>query len=355
MPFATLNHPSGASAKICLHGAVVTSWKREDGSEILYLNPKNKWDGELPIAGGITIAWPQLGAGELTFNGFMRQMHWSVIESEAFVEGDDPRPSVSFHTESSDCEIADLWPYDFEAVYTVSLEEPNKRNIHPRELAMMEEDLLQGKNVSLPPASEAPENGYPSVLRCTLEILNKGDKTMEFTTGIMNHFATENIRENIKAVKVLGLAGKYVLDYSEDAMRPKLKIEQNDFLFFNPDSGQDVDKVFVDCDGEGQVLFCPGSRHYFDVHHEEGFNDVQILHPAGAFPEIACNSVCLVSAKKSVPVRLEPGAVWRGEVDISAHNEYWPLPQFEKEDPTTIPVPSKEEALPPKQDKDDGI
>lgn len=354
LPFVTLQHPSGAAAQICLHGAVVTSWKREDESEILYLNPSNKWDGIDPIGGGLAIAWPQLGAGEFSFNGFMRHMHWSVIASDAFYGMEDPRPSISLHTESKDAEVAEAWPYDFEAIYTISLEQPDPVQLHPRDMAQLDDQILRDEELILP-MPPMPEKGHPSILRCSLEIFNKGNESMEFTTGMMTHFVTEDIRENRKTVKILGLAGKYVLDYSEDAMRPKLVIQQDDFVFFDPDSGRDVDKVFVDCDGEGQILFCPGTRHYFDIHHTKGFTDVQLLHAAGAFPEIARHSVCLVSAKKAVPVRLKPGGVWKGETEIRAYNDYWPIPEFEEQDPSTIPVPPKEEALPPKDGgRDDG-
>ena len=59
--------------------------------------------------------------------------------------------------------------------------------------------------------------------------------------------------------------------------------------------------------------------------------------------------MCLGSARKARPVTLAPSEQWCGEMVLTAYNNYWELPPFEKSDPTTVPVPKREEALPPRR------
>ena len=195
---------------------------------------------------------------------------------------------------------------------------------------------------------EAPASP-PSVLRCTLQIHNNGAEEFKFTAGLLSHFATEDIRTAKKFVKLLGLGGKYALDYAADPMRPQLFIEQGDFVFFDPDSGKNVDKLYVDCDDAGHVLFCPGTQTHIEICHTQGFTDLEVLHPAAAAPDVARRCVCVGSARKARPVTLAPGDTWSGEMQLTLHTTYWDLPPFERADPTTIPVPKKEDALPPKK------
>ena len=198
-----------------------------------------------------------------------------------------------------------------------------------------------------PPAP--PTTPPPSVLRCTLHINNCGDSDMKFTAGLLTHLAAQDIRENKKFVKVLGLGGKYVLNYAADPMRPLLRVQEDDFVFFDPDSGKNVDDLYVDFDNQGHVLYCPGSQAHVEITHPQGFKDLEVLHPAAAAPDVARRCVCLGSVKKATPVNLKPGESWSGAMVLTSHNEYWELPPFEKSDPSTVPVPRPEQALPPKQ------
>lgn len=364
LPFVTLRNPAGATeAKICLHGAVVTSWRRADGQELLFLREENAFDGETPIAGGIGIAWPQMGTGQLPLHGFLRNLHWSVVESSSIEGAEDPRPSVTLYADHHDCPDTMQWGQGFEALYTVSLEQVDPPAPSDKDMAKLTDRLIEF--AAAPPElqqrlvdsaykkaeKQASEKGQApvSVLRCKLSIRNKGDDELAFTAGLLTHLATLDIEDNKKFVKILGLYGKYVLDYSNDPMRPKLDVERDDFVFFNPKSGHNMDKLYVDCDSKGQVLFCPGSQSYLDIRHvDDGFRDIEVMNPAATAPDVARQCVCVASARRSRPVRLRPGELWKGEVKFMAHGEYWPLPPCEKEDPSTIPMPPKEEILPPK-------
>jgi hypothetical protein len=169
---------------------------------------------------------------------------------------------------------------------------------------------------------------------------------MRFTAAVLPHFATQDIPSHRRFVKVLGLGGKYVLDYGTDAMQPQMGIEEGDFLFFNPESGQPMDRLYVDCPPEGEVNFCPGTRHYYDVRCKEGFTDVAVINPAGAAPDVARRCVVVAPAQRSRPERLAPGDTWFAEAQITAYNDYWPLAPFEKDDPSTVPTPPAAAALP---------
>ncbi|KAL4527937.1 hypothetical protein Ndes2526B_g07727 [Nannochloris sp. 'desiccata'] len=404
LPFITLRHPNGAHAQICLHGGTITSWQGTEGKENLHLRDGNAFDGVQPIAGGIGIAWPQIGPGGLPLHGLLRTMHWSLVESSAYEGSDDPAPTISLYVDSSS-EGTDDWPYSFEAVYSISLRAAQPPGLHPREQAEEAERQLEllsdenrrelkrkrveaeraaaaalaaenadsdddaniktsttrrtssssaavsssGTDVAEPARSVSP----PSILQCSLQIHNSSSEEFKFTSGLLTHLASEDVRENKKFVKVLGLGGKYVLDYAADPMRPSLFVEQDDFLFFDADSGKNVDKLYVDCDDEGHVLFCPGTQSYVEIEHPLGFTDLEVLHPAAAAPDVARRSVCLASARKAKPITLPPGGTWSGEMKLSSYNRYWDLPPFEKEDPTTVPVPKREDALPPRRMHDE--
>ena len=372
----------------------------------MHLREGNAFDGVQPIAGGIGIAWPQIGPGGLPLHGLLRTMHWSLVESSAYEDDEDPAPTVSLYVDSSS-EGTDDWPYSFEAVYSISLRAAPAPGtvLHPREeaeasekelellsdenrrelkrkqeeaekvaadaLAKEASDIEDAENKASTPSSRrttaaaaaaaasasaaaSEENAPasvspPSILQCSLQIHNSSSKEFKFTSGLLTHLASEDVRENKKFVKVLGLGGKYVLDYAADPMRPSLFVEQDDFLFFDADSGKNVDKLYVDCDDEGHVLFCPGTQSYIEIEHPLGFTDLEVLHPAAAAPDVARRSVCLASARKAKPTTLPAGGMWSGEVKLTAYNQYWDLPPFEKEDPTTVPVPKREDALPPRR------
>jgi len=336
-------------------------------------------------------------------------MHWSLVESSGYEGSDDPAPTISLYVDSSS-EGTDDWPYSFEAVFSISLRAAPPPGLHPREQAEEAERQLEllsddyrkqiqkrntveaeraaaaelaaeragssgsdddtdikksstkkttsrgaaaistsGSDVVEPTRSVSP----PSILQCSLQIHNSSSKEFKFTSGLLTHLASEDVRENRKFVKVLGLGGKYVLDYAADPMRPSLSVEQDDFVFFDADSGQNVDKLYVDCDDEGHVLFCPGTQSYVEIEHPLGFTDLEVLHPAAAAPDVARRSVCLASARKAKPITLQPNGHWSGEIKLTSYNRYWDLPPFEKEDPTTVPVPKREDALPPRRMHDE--
>lgn len=127
-----LHHPNGSELEVYLHGANITSWRKPDGSDILFLQPENEFDGVEPIKcvhlasihllamgwptasshphllvtclhseaatpsnssctpvtllrcrGGIPVVFPQYGRGVLPTNGLLQRMHWSIADTGA--------------------------------------------------------------------------------------------------------------------------------------------------------------------------------------------------------------------------------------------------------------------------------
>ena len=178
-----LHHPNGSELEVYLHGANITSWRKKDGAEVLFLRPGNTFDGVSPIQcvtclapylsrsclttrqglnlpemtpcladnghwrqpdkrgrtakhcqrpmnnllrlvcrGGIPVAFPQYGRGVLPTNGILRRAHWSVADTGCSdpALASDPAPSVALWTESDESTLA-VWPHKFEAMYTVRL------------------------------------------------------------------------------------------------------------------------------------------------------------------------------------------------------------------------------------------
>lgn len=379
LPVVRLRHPKGSSVDVCLHGAAVTSWKRRDGSDMLYVKMSNRFDGEEPVRGGITLAWPQLGSGVLPHgNGILQHMHWSVVKTTAWEDAEDPRPSVSLYTDIEDVANSGLdYDHPFEVLLTITLgldgEDVEKRK---REKLAAEEREEAAKAAEKAEADEKAKKKSASnrstsdsdldemmqqrqqqeeeeptyELVYQVRVLNKStDAALSFTTGVTAHLATENIKENKEVVKVQGLLGKYVLDYGDDPMRPSLSIENNDSVRFDPESGENMEKLYVDCPKDGEVLFCPGTQRHFDVRNMEGFKDILVTHPAGTDPLESCRFVGVSAARKARPVQLEPGAAWDAEMKISAFDRYWNISPYEMDTaPSGIPAPPREEALPPR-------
>ena len=58
-----LTHSSGSAARIFLHGATLTSFRDEHGTECLFTSERAVWDARAPIRGGVPLVFPQFGAG----------------------------------------------------------------------------------------------------------------------------------------------------------------------------------------------------------------------------------------------------------------------------------------------------
>ncbi|KAL4418726.1 hypothetical protein ABPG77_001783 [Micractinium sp. CCAP 211/92] len=364
LPKAVLMHPSGSRAEVYLHGSTVTSWRHADGREMLHLREGNTFDGVQPISGGVQIAWPQYGAGELPTHGFLQDLHWSVVETAWREPGEvaegseqealDWRPTISLYADTDE-EWAEAWPHRFEALYTISLEQPDPAEPSDREFLQQASEKYQpwvqrqkaaragGRKAGGAAGGKGEEERQPltpSVLRCLLQVHNCDDKPMTFTTGLRTHFAVRDLATHSKFVKTLGLRGKYMLDYSQNPLAPRLGVQDDHYVRFG--ELQEQNTLFVDCDASGDVLFCPGAPAYFKVHNKKGFSDIGVVHPAAVVPQEARHFVQMASARAVRQVTLQPGETWAGEMVLTAHDEYWPLPAWEMEDSSGVPIPDQD-------------
>lgn len=116
-PSLSLQAPDGASARVYLDGAHVTSWIPAGGEERLYLSARAWFGPGYAIRGGIPLCWPQFGAsGPLRQHGFARLMRWRVVREE-IVAGTARAVLALSDTDASRAQ----WPFAFHAELAVAV------------------------------------------------------------------------------------------------------------------------------------------------------------------------------------------------------------------------------------------
>lgn len=342
LPVVHLRHPNGSEAQVYLHGACVTSVTKPGGTELLHVRPGNRWDGVAPLAGGITVAFPQYRRGLLPADGFLRFQHWSLVDAYIGApDAEDPAPTVVLYSESDDS-TRELWPFEFEAFYTVSLGledefpdvEVDEQEQQQRRWAQQnpDEDPDYDEGILEPEAEDEDRSTPPLQLSCTLQIRNTDTRPFEFCAALGTSYATADLAGPMGSmVRTLGLGGKYMLDWSVDPTgnQPVLRVEDQDYLNFGEHR---VDRLYVDADADkGDVLFCPGDRSHIKLINRQGFKDIGAWHPPGAQEDDGTNRfVSLPSARAARPVKLYPGEVWTGEMVIRAYDYYWETPLWDR-------------------------
>ncbi|KAI1174047.1 galactose mutarotase-like domain-containing protein [Nemania sp. FL0916] len=127
--------PTGESVEVLLYGATVISWKDRAGNEKLWLSDVAKLDGSKPVRGGIPLVFPVFGTApnhaatsKLPSHGFARASKWEFLgksSSEAAPSASlsDASIKLDFGLSSAtlDEKSKSLWPYTFNAIYTVVL------------------------------------------------------------------------------------------------------------------------------------------------------------------------------------------------------------------------------------------
>ncbi|PSR80392.1 galactose mutarotase-like domain-containing protein [Coniella lustricola] len=136
----TATLPTGESVDVLLHGATVISWKDASGDEKLWLSEKAILDGSKAVRGGIPLVFPVFGTApdhaatsKLPQHGFARISKWEFLgksTSESKQSGssaEDTNVKLDFGLSSSslDEKTRALWPYDFDLIYSVTLERTN--------------------------------------------------------------------------------------------------------------------------------------------------------------------------------------------------------------------------------------
>ncbi|XP_058781212.1 putative glucose-6-phosphate 1-epimerase isoform X2 [Vicia villosa] len=118
-----LRTPQGASARVSLLGAQVTSSRNEQGGELLFTSSKTVSKALKATRGGIPICFPQFGnCGSLELHGFARNRMWAVDENPPPLPTNDSsgKSFVDLLLKSSE-EDMKCWPHSFEFRLRVSV------------------------------------------------------------------------------------------------------------------------------------------------------------------------------------------------------------------------------------------
>eukprot|EP00775_Hariotina_reticulata_P014500 gene14500-14625_t len=103
----------------------------------------------------------------------------------------------------------------------------------------------------------------------------EGTPPFRFQLGALSHFKTRDQLRHGDFVRVLGLGGTQVFDWSEDPRRARLKGCYEDYVTFN---GFPRETLYINSH-DADVMFCPGDRTYFDIKPRHGLPDHVVWHP----------------------------------------------------------------------------
>ncbi|KAJ1414686.1 Glycoside hydrolase-type carbohydrate-binding [Sesbania bispinosa] len=118
-----LRTPQGTSARVSLHGAQVTSWRNEQGEELLFTSSKAIFKAPKAIRGGIPMCFPQFGnCGSLELHGFAKNRMWAIDDNPPPLPANDSngKSFVDLLLKSSEEDLK-CWPHSFEFRLRVSL------------------------------------------------------------------------------------------------------------------------------------------------------------------------------------------------------------------------------------------
>jgi glucose-6-phosphate 1-epimerase len=115
-PSLELTAPDGASARVYLDGAQVTSWIPAGANENrLFVSAQARYGPGESIRGGIPVCFPQFGTrGGLRQHGFARNLRWTVVRN---MVADDGARAVLRLADSD--ETRAVWPFEFQAELSV--------------------------------------------------------------------------------------------------------------------------------------------------------------------------------------------------------------------------------------------
>lgn len=272
-----LRSPQGASVRVSMHGAQVTSWRNEQGEELLFTSTKAIFKPPKAVRGGIPICFPQFGnCGVLEQHGFARNKIWTV--------DDNPPPLPS--TDSQGKSFIDLllkpseedmkgWPHSFELRLRVCL----------------------------------ATNGDLSLIS---RVRNINGKAFSFSFAYHTYLSVSDISE----VRIENLE---TLDYLDNLRQRERFTEQGDAITFE----SEVDRIYLSSPNVIAVLDHERKRTF--VIRKEGLPDVVVWNPwekkSKAMVDFGDEEykqmVCVNGAVIEKPITLKPGEEWTGRLDLS--------------------------------------
>ncbi|KAJ4911172.1 Galactose mutarotase-like superfamily protein [Raphanus sativus] len=267
------------SAEVYLYGGHVTSWKNENGEELLFLSSKSIFKPPKPIRGGIPLCFPQFSNyGPVKSHGFARNRIWEVDTS--------PPPLPSNYSSNAFVDLIlrpteddlKMWPNNFEFRMRVAL-------------------------------------GCEGELTLTSRIrnINSDGKPFSFTFAYHTYFSVSDISE----VRVEGLE---TLDYLDKLKNRERFTEQDDAITFE----SETDKIYLSTPTKIAILDHEKKRTF--VIRKEGLADAVVWNPwekkskkiSDLGDEDYKYMLCVEAAAIERPITLKPGEEWTGRLELSA-------------------------------------
>ncbi|GLC44197.1 hypothetical protein PLESTB_000752300 [Pleodorina starrii] len=203
------------------------------------------------------------------------------------------------------------------------------------------------------PDTVRPEPYLPSVqIKQEFWVRNldePGSPPMRFNLASLARFMTLQQPDCSDWVKVLGLGGSQMFDYTADPRYPALDLCEEDYLHYR---GQPIDVTYIGA-ADATVYLCPGNRTHFEFLQRAGFRDMFVQQPALAeapeYDRVATLGTGYVAATK----KLAPGDEWYAQSVIRFHERYWRSPIFGDDSMPPLP-PISQELLDEGGDEDEG-
>uniref|UniRef100_A0A7S0TAA9 glucose-6-phosphate 1-epimerase n=1 Tax=Chrysocystis fragilis TaxID=1411660 RepID=A0A7S0TAA9_9STRA len=258
LKYVALTHPSGASAKVFLYGADVTSYVDADGTEWIAVRPDAKMDGSKPISGGLSHCFPQFGPGEIQQHGFARNVDWAIA--------DMGETSATFELTPNKY-TREIWDKPFACQFKVAL--------------------------------------GPSSLDTTLTVVNTGrGESFDFQAALHSYLDVSSIG----AVKIAGsFEGSSYLDKMADP--PATCTEARKEITI----AEEYDRVYMGVNDP--VLKDSGKKKLLKIVNSEGYADTVLWNPYGNDAMGYEKFVCVESVKYD-PVPLAAGETWSGVMSL---------------------------------------
>lgn len=262
-PSIDLMAPGGATARVYLDGAHVTSWVPVGGPEQLFVSANAGYGPGVAIRGGVPVCWPQFGPfGSLPQHGFARLMRWQLMQE-----------SRDAHTAQATLRLVDSeatraqWPHAFVTELTV---------------------IVGG-----------------ATLEIRLRVTNSGHAPLSFTAALHPYFRVADAY----AVEVTGLSG---LRYRDGVRGGEECDEAGDTVPIR----EHIDRVYY---GAPDVLTLREPHRTLRL-EKQGFPDAVVWNPGAEGTRTRADfvdgderqMVCVEAAVVRPPVTLAPGAQWTG-------------------------------------------
>ena len=268
LPKIDLTYDADTSATVYLQGAHLTSWRCR-GSEIMFLSSQSQFSEGMPIRGGIPIAFPQFGLGDMPPHGFARNLIWSVQSSGITDTG-----AVEVCLLLSDSEkTREMWDHPFQVEFTVTLD----RKLHT-----------------------------------ALSVSNTGPSQFTFKSALHTYFSVTDIAN----VSVGGLKGT---DYVDSLKGGERFEERGDKVTFD----REVDRIYLNTPDELSIEEASDGKRV-DI-YKTGFPDAVVWNPwtakAKKMPDFGdgefTNMVCVEAGAVGNSVVLEPSEIWKASQKLS--------------------------------------